>query len=278
MPSFINLNGQLHPAGSAVLSTDNRGYKYGDGLFESMRLVNGRVKFADLHAARLQQGMQLLQLNGRAQMDVHFIQQKAEELAQWNKIQQGRLRLTVYRDAGGLYTPSGNQSGWSLELQADEGPAYHMNSKGLIMDIYTELLKPVNYLANVKTCNSLIYVMAGLYKLQHRLEDVFILNQNNFLCEGLSSNVFVWYDNHLYTPALSDGCVSGVMREAIIQLAVDLDIPVTEAQLNPAILHEADEVFLTNATRGIQWVMGYGAKRYFNRISKQLVDELNRGL
>jgi branched-chain amino acid aminotransferase len=105
---------------------------------------------------------------------------------------------------------------------------------------------------------------------------VFLINQNRYLCEANSSNIFVWYQNHLYTPALSEGCVEGVMRRVVIQLALDNNIPVTEAQINPEILNAADEVFLTNATKGIQWVMGYGVKRYFNRISKALMDELNK--
>ena len=120
--------------------------------------------------------------------------------------------------------------------------------------------------------------MAGLYKQQNKLDDVFLLNQNGFLCEAGSSNVFVLYNHHLYTPALSEGCVEGVMRQVVIQMAADLHIPLTEAQINPEILYEADEVFLTNATRGIQSVMGFGVRRYFNEMSKLLLDELNKQL
>jgi branched-chain amino acid aminotransferase len=275
MPSFINFNGEILPADTPMLAISNRAFKYGDGLFESMRLVNGQLKFADLHANRLQRGMMDLKMDGYSNLDAWFLKEKAEELAIWNKVKHGRLRLTVYRDAGGLYTPNDSRAGWCLEIQPDEGPAYQLNNKGVIMNVYTELLKPVNYLSGHKTCNSLIYVMAGIYKMQHRLDDVFILNQNGYLCEALSSNVFVWYDNHLYTPALSEGCVAGIMRQVIITLALENNIPVTEAQINPDILNEADEVFLTNATRGIQWVMGYGVKRYFNRLSKELIEELN---
>lgn len=275
MPSFINFNGEVVPADTAMLTISNRAFKYGDGLFESMRLVNGQLKFADLHANRLQNGMRDLKMDGYSNLDAWFLKEKAEELAIWNKVKQGRIRLTVYRDAGGLYTPNDNRSGWCMELEADQGLPYQLNHRGVIMNVYNEILKPINYLSNHKTCNSLLYVMAGVYKMQHRLDDVFILNQHGFLCEALSSNVFVWYDNHLYTPALSEGCVAGVMRQVIIDSAVERDIPVTEAQINPDILNEADEVFLTNATKGIQWVMGYGVKRYFNKLSKDLIDELN---
>jgi branched-chain amino acid aminotransferase len=275
-PLYINFNGELLPEDSVLLTIANRAFKYGDGLFESMRLMKGKLKFAELHAERLQKGMKALKIDGYSQADSWFLREKVEELARRNKIKHGRLRLTVYRDAEGLYTPTQNKMAYCLEIQPIDEPRYFLNDRGLIMDVYTELPKPLNWLSNIKTCNSLTYVLAGIYKQQNKLDDVFLLNQNRFLCEASSSNLFVWYQNNLYTPALSEGCVEGVMRRVVIQLAIDNNIPITEAQINPEILNEADEVFLTNATKGIQWVMGYGVKRYFNRISKTLMDELNK--
>jgi branched-subunit amino acid aminotransferase/4-amino-4-deoxychorismate lyase len=141
--------------------------------------------------------------------------------------------------------------------------------------VYDELTKPINKLSNYKTSNALIYVMAGLYKKQNRLDDVFMLNQNGFLCESMTSNVFVVYDKQIYTPALSEGCVAGVMRNVVMDLARNNDIPIIEAQLNPEVLREAEEVFVSNAVTGIRWVMGYGRKRYFNENAKLLSNLLN---
>jgi branched-chain amino acid aminotransferase len=275
-PVFINFNGEILTAGTKLVTVANRAFRYGDGLFESMRLMKGQLKFADLHADRLQRGMKALKIDGYSQMDAWFLKEKTEDLARRNKAKHGRLRLTVYRDSEGLYTPSQNKMAWCLELQPLDEPRYFLNPKGLIMDIFSELPKPSNYLSNIKTCNSLIYVMAALYKTQNRLDDVFLLNQSGFLCEAGSSNIFIWYQNHLYTPALSEGCVEGVMRQVIINIAKKNNIPVTEAQINPEILYEADEVFLTNAVHGIQCVMGYGVRRYFNEMSKVLIEELNK--
>lgn len=275
-PVYINFNGEIIPADSTLLTIANRAFRYGDGLFESMRVMKGKLKFPELHAERLQKGMRALKIDGYSQADSWFLNEKVEELARRNKIKHGRLRLTVFRDAEGLYAPTQNKMAYCMEIQPIEEPRYFLNERGLIMDVYTELPKPLNWLSNIKTCNSLIYVMAGIYKQQNKLDDVFLINQNRYLCEANSSNIFVWYQNHLYTPALSEGCVEGVMRKVVIQLALDNNIPVTEAQINPEILNQADEVFLTNATKGIQWVMGYGVKRYFNRISKTLMDELNK--
>src|ERR1700744_3568699 len=274
--NFINFNGQILPADSKLLTVANRSFRYGDGLFESMRLLKGQLKFADMHADRLQRGMKALKIDGYSQMDAWFLKDMVEQLAIRNKTKHGRLRLTVYRDSEGLYTPTQNAMGYCLELTPVDEPRYFLNPKGLIVDIFTDLPKPSNYLSNIKTCNSLIYVMAAIFKSQNNLDEVFLLNQNGFLCEAGSANVFVYYQNHLYTPALSEGCVEGVMRAVVIDIARKIGVPITEAQINPEILYQADEVFVTNASRGIQCVMGYGIRRYFNEISKTLMDELNK--
>jgi branched-chain amino acid aminotransferase len=276
VPLFINFNGEIVPEDCKLFPVQNRAFRYGDSLFESMRMMKGEVKFAALHADRLQRGMKALKIDGYSQMDTWFLSEKAGDLSRRNKAKNGRLRLAVYRDAEGLYTPSQNKMGWYMELQPMDEPRYILNSRGLIMDIFDELKKPMGYLSNIKTGSSLLYVMAGLYKTQHKLDDIFILNHDGFLCEAGSSNVFVWYKNHLYTPALSEGCVEGVMRAVVINLAKSNNIAVTEAHIHPDILYEADEVFITNAAKGIQSVMGFGIRRYFNELSKLLTDELNK--
>ena len=123
--------------------------------------MKGQLKFADLHADRLQRGMKALKIDGYSQMDAWFLKEKAEDLARRNKAKHGRLRLTVYRNSEGLYTPTQNKMGWCLELQPLDEPRYFLNDKGLIMDIFTELPKASNYLSNIKTCNSLILRNGG---------------------------------------------------------------------------------------------------------------------
>lgn len=266
---FVIIN---HP----ILTAANRGFRYGDGLFETMRMCNGKLKFAELHADRLRAGMKALKIDGSILLDEYFLKQKTAELCKKNKLKDNvRFRLSVYRAGDGLYTPSSNKFGYVMEASALHEDNYELNKKGLIIDVFDELTKPVNSLSNCKTSNSLLYVMAGLYKKQHRLDDAFILNQHGFLCESISSNIFVVYDKQIYTPALSEGCVAGVMRNVVMGMARAHDIAVIEAQINPEILKAAEEVFITNAISGIRWVMGYGRKRYFNEITKLLSAKLN---
>lgn len=273
---FINFDGNILPADQLVFSINNRAFRYGDGLFESMRYMKGELRFPDLHMERIRKGMKLLKFDNYSQIDTWFIREKAEELIRRNKTgQDARLRLTVFRDAGGLYSPTANKMAYVLESQKLEENQYTINAKGLIIDVFDEIPKPVNILSNLKTCNALIYVLAGIFKNQNALDEVLVLNQNGFLCESMSSNVFVVYDRKLYTPALNEGCIAGVMRQVVMRLAKENGIELVEAQINPEILNEADEVFLTNAGRGIQWVMGYNNKRYFNEVSRFLNEKLN---
>ncbi|MVN20880.1 aminotransferase class IV [Mucilaginibacter arboris] len=272
---FFNYNGEIIPAEQQVLQLNNRAFRYGDGIFESMRMIKGQLQFASLHAKRLQSGMKALKLENYSALDIDFLKEKAKELATRNKAKNGRMRLTVFRDAGGLYTPTDNKLAYAIEWETLQDQQYTLNQRGLIMNVFEDISKPINSLSNLKTCNSLTYVLAGVHKQRNRLDDAFILNQNGFLCESISSNIFIKYNGTLYTPALSEGCIKGVMRQVVIELALKNSIPVTEAQINPQILNEADEVFLTNATRGIQWVLGFNRKRYFYETSRLLSAKLN---
>lgn len=276
MQEYIIHNDEFIAVDEAIFTAKNRSFRYGDGLFESMRMSGGKLKFAELHADRLQAGMNAMKMDGGILFDDYFLKQKTTELCKKNKLRENvRFRLSVYRDGEGLYTPDSNQSGYVLEATPMDEGGYEINKKGLIINVYDEISKPVNKLSNYKTSNSLLYVMAGLYKKQHRLDEAFLLNQHGFLCESISSNVFVVYDKQIYTPALSEGCVAGVMRNVVMQTAKANSISIVEAQINPEVLKEAEEVFITNATSGIRWVMGYGKKRYFNEVTKSLSSLLN---
>src|SRR5580693_1674368 len=124
MPLYINFNGEILAADSKLFAVANRAFRYGDGLFESMRMMKGQLKFAELHADRLQRSMKALKIDGYSQMDTWFLRETCDDLAKRNKAKHGRLRLAVFRDAEGLYAPSQNKMGWSLEIQPSEEPRY----------------------------------------------------------------------------------------------------------------------------------------------------------
>ncbi len=274
---YFNYNGDIHADGECLISVRNRSFRYGDGLFESMLWQNGDIQFLHYHVERLHKGMALLKMDGAKTLDAFFIKQQASTLIKKNKLEGAvRLRFSVFRDGAGLYAPETNKVAFLLEVGSLDKTLASRYPAGLIIDIYREHTKPINHFSAIKSNNALLFVMAGIFKKQQGLDEVILLNENGLLCESSSSNIFIWYRNSLYTPALSEGCVDGVMRRAVMEVAKANNIAVIEAQINPEILNEAEEMFLTNAVHGIQWVLGYKNKRFFNRLSKDLLDKLTQ--
>lgn len=268
---YFNYNGIISEGGDKVIGIHNRSFRYGDGLFESMRWENGEILFLDYHIDRLHKGMNILKLEGAKLFDAFFIRQQVAQLVKRNNLHgAARIRLNVFREGGGLYSPETNKAAFLLEVEALNAKVNSHNSAGLIIDIFKDHKKPINEFSQIKSNNALLYIMAGIYRKNHGLDDVILLNENGLLCEASGSNVFIWYRDTLYTPALSEGCVDGVMRRVVMEVARENEISVVEAQINPEVLNEAEELFLTNAVHGMQWVLGYQKKRFFNKLSKDL--------
>jgi len=163
-----------------------------------------------------------------------------------------------------------------MESSALENEQFKLETKGLLIDIYDEVHKPVNLLSNLKTSNSLIFILAGIFRKENKLDECLILNQYGRICESLNSNVFLAKNNKIFTPPLTEGCIEGTMRYTIIGLAKEIGYDVEEKGILENNFLEADEIILTNAIQGIRWVGAYKDRRYYNFISRKLVIALNQ--
>jgi branched-subunit amino acid aminotransferase/4-amino-4-deoxychorismate lyase len=274
MKSWLNFNGTVVPADGAVLPVDNRAFHFGDGLFESIRVVNGRPCFLDPHWARLTTGAQLLHIDLPATLDRRTFERQIMELVERMDIRSGRCRFTLYRSGGGQYRPQTNAGGYTIELVPLDDAHHTLNEQGLMVDLWPEMRKPINELSRHKTLNAQYYIMAALWSQQRGLDDCLLQNDRGNIIESSSGNLFIVSNGVLYTPSLADGCLGGVMRAQIINLALVHGIKVYECSLNPQNLLAADELFFTNAIRGIQWVGTYRTKRYTHRMSTTLMERL----
>lgn len=274
MTLMVNLNGSLVPGDQPVITLDNRAYRFGDGLFESIRVIKGTPCFIDAHWARLTTGAELLHIKVPAKLDRAAFERSILELVSANGIESGRCRFTLYRDGAGNYRPETDEGGFTFELSALNEPTFRLNPQGLMVDIWPEMRKPINELSRHKTLNCQYYIMAALWSRQKGLDDCLLQNERGNIIESSSGNLFIVSNGVLYTPSLADGCLGGVMRAQIINLALANGIKVYECSLNPQNLLAADEVFFTNAVRGLQWVATYRTKRYAHRLVGQLVDLL----
>lgn len=277
MTLYVDNNGELAPAGGLNIDMDNRAFKYGDGLFESIRIVNSKPVGLGVHMDRLKMGMEQLKINIPDSYNETYFRERLQTLINKNGVDGGgRARLTIYRSNGGFYRPLNNDPMYALEVFPVDDNLFALNNVGLKVDLYPDIRKKNSKLSQFKSSNALLYVMAALYAQEHDLDDVILQNDKFEIIEGTSSNLFIVSNGVLYTPGLDSGCVGGTMRMQLINLAIKNNIRVYESNIAPSNLLVADEVFFSNAISGIRWVASYKTKRYFNSVSQKLVDLLNQ--
>ncbi|WP_439184066.1 aminotransferase class IV [Carboxylicivirga taeanensis] len=275
---YIILNGIKQLDTRASLSISNRAFRYGDALFETIRCMHQRPAWFSDHYQRLINGMSLLKMDIKSLPPARVVEEQISSLIQKNRLfGDVRTRLTVFREDGGLYTPLSNKINYLIEVAPLTTHHYELNAKGLLVDVFDEEKKPLTSFCHYKTANALLFVLAGLFKSQQGKDDVLIMNEKNQIIEGLASNLF-WIKNEtFFTPLRSSGCVDGVMRKQIIRLLRENHWPLQEVSgtdLNTLL--SADEIFLSNAVQGIQWVVGLNDKRYYCKLTKELNHLLNQ--
>jgi len=271
-------NSQFFLENQPVLSATNRAFAYGDGLFETIHAFGTTPRNVELHYKRLINGIELLGMEVPQFLTMEFLEREITRLLNKNRVfGSARVRLTVFREEGGYYTPATSKVSIIMQAKPLKYNFYELNKRGLVIDFFTGLRKPINYLSSIKSCNALLYVMAGQHKVRMGVDDCLIINDQNRVSEAISSNLFYVVGDNIYTPSLNEGCVDGVMRKLVIITAKRLGLTIFDnASINPQELLHADEMFLTNAVKGIQWVVGCREKRFFNKKSIVLSREINR--
>ena len=274
---YYCFNGLFYKYDKNVLKIDNRALSYGDAFFETIFVSKKNIMFLDKHFDRILNTCDILKFKLPYFFTKEYIETKIIDLLNRNKSFVGtRIKILFFRDSSGLYTPDNNNVSFIIFSSKLDSYKFLYNKKGLFIDVYSDIKKPVNILSNLKTTNTLLNILSGIYKKKNNIDDVILLNQDGFVCEGISSNIFLVKNNILYTPMLEDGCVRGIMRENIIDIALSNKITVIDdAHINLSDIENADEIFFTNAIQGIRWVLAYKHKRYYNDISKDLFNKLN---
>jgi branched-chain amino acid aminotransferase len=238
--------------------------------------MNGVPLNIENHIRRLLEGAKAIKIRPASYFTSEFFKEKIMELTQRSQITEGgRCRISLDRVTGGAYKPESNEATYFIEIYPYETNNFELNSKGLEVDQYTDIKKQKNFLSNFKTKSGLIYVMAAINATDRKLDDVLIQNDRGGILESSSCNLFVVSNGVLYTPGLEEGCLAGTMRMLVINLALANGIKVYECNILPQNLLAADEIFFTNAIRGVNWVSGYRTKRYFNNMSRKFVALLN---
>lgn len=254
--------------GERVFHADDHSYRYGDGLFETMRVADEKILLEGYHFERLFSGLEILKFQTPVFFTKQKISEEIKELCKKNNCEKSaRIRLSVSRGNGGLYDCD-NKFNYLIECWPLEPTGF--NENGLVIDMFPDARKSIDKFSNLKSANYLPYVMAAIWAKENKLNDALVQNQYGRICDATIANIFWVKDENIFTPPLNEGCVAGVIRKRIL----DIINGVEERSLAENDLLNADEVFLTNATSIVRWVKQFRNKTYGNKIAETIFTRL----
>ncbi len=268
--AFLNYNGKVLPAGKLLISPNNRSFRYGDGCFETMKMINSRIVLRDYHFERLFSSLKVLQFDKPKNFTADILEQQMIELARKNNHKTlGRIRLMVFRGDGGLYDED-NTPNYLIQTWEMNAAINALNENGLVTGIFPDARKTCDKFSSIKNNNYLSYSMAALWAKHNKLNDALVLNTYGRIADATIANIFIVKDGIVKTPALTEGCISGVMRRHLIHCFINDGVPFEESQIATDDIAGADELFLTNAAYGMRWLKSCGNNNYTAHIAPEL--------
>jgi branched-chain amino acid aminotransferase len=259
---ILNIDGELISDDQLSLKWNNRAFLYGDGVFESIRVWEGKLMLWEDHYFRLMSSMRIARISIPDNFTPEYLAECMHDCCAANELENARLRISVFREGGGRYLPVETEVRFLIEVSPLDEALYGLNEQGLEVELYQDQFKMSGVHANIKTVSSQLYVMAAIFATENGWDDALLINESKSIVEGSSSNIFLIQGDEVITPALTEGCVRGVMRKNLIDLFQKEGVKVREERVSPFELVKADELWLTNAIKGIQWVGKYRKKTY----------------
>ena len=269
---MINYNGQIIPKANASISLNNRGFKYGDAVFETIKVKNKKVHFAEDHYFRLMASARMLRMNVPMNFTLEYFESEILKLAAAIGLANARVRFSIFRKEGGLYSPLTNDSDFLIEASELDETIKEDYEVELFKDhyVYSGLL------STLKSNNKILNVIASIFKTENGYDNCLLLNEKKQLVEAINGNLFLVKGSTILTPAMTEGCIKGIIRKKLLEiLKKDPDFDIRETEISPFELQKADEVFITNAIVGIQPVTKYRRKIYTTEVSEKLRKKLN---
>ena len=275
---MINLNGTILEKHKAAISISNRGLNYGDAIFETLRVSAGKIYFWEDHYFRLMASMRIL----RMEIPMNFTQEYLETQILTTIEANGaitaayRIKILVWRQEGGLYSPTTNEIDFSVQCSDLQNSFYLVSQDHYEVELFKDHYITSGLLSTLKTNNKIINVLGSIFAKENGYENCLLLNEKKQIVEALNGNIFLVKGDVIKTPPLKDGCLKGIMRKQILAILADLhDYDVQEVSISPFELQKADEMFVTNVITGIQSITKYRKKQYTNTIAKELLGKLN---
>lgn len=269
---MINYNGELLFEENIKFSSENRGFKYGDAIFETIKVSNNKIIFWEDHYFRLMASMRMLRMKIPMTFTLEYLEQ---EILKTVEVQDNtssfRVRFNVYRKDGGLYTPNSNKIDYLIEVKETN---YKLKEK-YVIDVFKDFYNYSGLLSTVKTNNRMLNTLASIFAKENDLDNCVLINEKKGVVEVTNGNIFILKGNILKTPAITEGCIKGVVRKKVIELILkNKEYTLEETTISPFEIQKADEVFITNAIIGIQPVTNYKKKTFSTDLSIKISKSL----
>ena len=276
---MININGVLLDS-DKQLTVSNRSFLYGDGVFETLKVVNNKILFFEDHYFRLMASMRILRMQIPMTFTLEYLEEEIVKLIAINGIQNSaRVRFTVFRNEGGFYLPTDNSISYVIQTSGLEQTKYQFTKNTFEVDLYKDFVVPKQLVSTLKTANKIIHVTASIFANENQLDSSLLINEDKNVIEAANGNLFMVMGKQLITPPITEGCLNGIMRKQIILLAKQIDcIEFIEAPISPFDLQKADELFITNVIMGIRPITKYRKKEFGILLSQVLLEKLNASI
>lgn len=273
---MINNNGTIETSENNNLSS-NRGFLYGDAVFETLKVVDNKILFFEDHYFRLMASMRIVRMKIPSTFTMEFLESEILNLANSSSnSESARVRFTVYRNDGGYYLPIDNTISYIINATSLPNKKYILNDDNYEVDLYKDFYITKHLLSTIKTNNKIVSVTASIFGKENDFQNCLLLNEDKNVVEATNGNLFMLKDNVLITPPISDGCLNGIMRKQIINLfSKSEDIKLVEQSISPFDLQKADELFITNVISGVQPITTYRKKEFTTLFSKSVIEKVN---
>ena len=269
---MINFNGELLYPENIKLSSENRAFKYGDAIFETVKVMNKKVVFWEDHYFRLMASMRMLRMKIPMEFTLEFLE---KEILKTVSVQEDattyRVRLNVFRKDGGLYTPKTNKIDYTLEAVEST----YKTKESYSLDVYKDFYNFSGLLSTIKTNNRMLNTLASIFADENDVDNCILLNEKKGVVEVTNANIFIVKGSVIKTPALTEGCIKGIIRSKVIEiLSKNKDFTLEETSISPFEIQKADEVFITNAIIGVQPVTSYKKKTFTTAVGAKIAGNL----
>lgn len=276
---MININGHLIESENATVALDNRGLNYGDAIFETMRFADGKLFFWKDHYRRLISTLGILKMEVPNAFKIDLLEQEILRTVRTSNSLNGgfRIKLLVWRKTGGKYEPISNKVEYAITFEKLEASVYILKETKYEIALFKDHLISSGILSSLKTNNKLVNILGSIFAKENGYENCLLLNENQRVVEALNGNVFLIFDDTIFTPPITDGCLNGIMRKHIISIAKKIpNYKVKEVSVSMSDVLSADEIFITNVIQGIVSVSKFREKTYGNEVAGIILPKLNK--